>query len=130
MAKDVLPLGRCPNDPGHETYRARGYTASGALQVFDWCAECGRYIHHGKILWIPHDQAGDTENFPIHHDYRPQNPPCAVCGGSGTELHHWAPRNVFGEDAEHWPMTYLCRTHHAEWHNLMDGYKRYGRNRD
>lgn len=130
MNKGVLPIGTCPRDEGHKTYRAKQYTASGALQVFDWCTVCERIIHHAEKLWIPHTQAGDIENLPILNDYRPQNPPCVVCGGSGTEEHHWAPRNIFGEDANMWPMSYLCRMHHTEWHDRMDGYKRYGRSRD
>ena len=45
--------------------------------------------------------------------------PCSVqgCPGSGEELHHWAPKCLFGPDAaELWPKGYLCRIHHQEWH--------------
>lgn len=51
-------------------------------------------------------------------------PPCVVagCGATPTELHHFAPRNTFGADAELWPVSPLCRPHHVEWHRRMDGY--------
>lgn len=45
--------------------------------------------------------------------------PCERCGGTaGTELHHWAPRHLF-EDADDWPMSYLCPPCHREWHKIV-----------
>lgn len=45
--------------------------------------------------------------------------PCARCGGTaGTQLHHWAPRAIF-EDADLWPMAYLCPPCHRTWHQAM-----------
>lgn len=44
---------------------------------------------------------------------------CAVCGARGAELHHWAPRGLFGEDADKWPTDFLCRPCHMKWHALM-----------
>lgn len=49
---------------------------------------------------------------------RHASPPCERCGASGTELHHWAPRAVFN-DADEWPTSWLCTTHHAQWHAAM-----------
>jgi hypothetical protein len=47
-------------------------------------------------------------------------PECAVCGELAAELHHWAPRSMFGKDeAELWPRSWLCTTHHQQWHNVM-----------
>lgn len=51
-------------------------------------------------------------------DYSLNNPPCKRCGAIGTELHHWAPKELF-EDAEEWPTAYLCPKHHQEWHNKV-----------
>lgn len=53
--------------------------------------------------------------------------PCAYrdCPQPGIDMHHWAPRNVFGcWDCDNWPVSYLCKNHHKEWHNRMDGYRR------
>jgi hypothetical protein len=44
---------------------------------------------------------------------------CAVkgCSQPGEDLHHWAPKCLFGSDlADLWPKSYLCPSHHSEWH--------------
>jgi hypothetical protein len=53
--------------------------------------------------------------------------PCSYrdCVEPGIDMHHWAPRNVFGcWDCDNWPVSYLCKSHHSEWHSRMDGYRR------
>ena len=45
------------------------------------------------------------------------------CGSRHTELHHTSPRSVFGEQAEDWPLIYLCKKHHVEFHTKMTGYQ-------
>ena len=47
--------------------------------------------------------------------------PCARCSSTtGTELHHWAPRAVFGfNEADRWPQSYLCVSCHNIWHQEM-----------
>lgn len=49
------------------------------------------------------------------------NPECSVfgCHIRATEHHHWAPYHLFGNDANYWPMSYLCKEHHAEWHKKV-----------
>jgi hypothetical protein len=44
---------------------------------------------------------------------------CAVCGNRATEMHHWAPRGIFGDDCENWPKDYLCKDHHEHWHRAV-----------
>lgn len=45
---------------------------------------------------------------------------CARCGNRTTELHHWAPKAIFGKDeCERWPMDYLCVDCHAQWHRQV-----------
>ena len=42
---------------------------------------------------------------------------CVVCGERKAELHHWAPKFLFGgEQAELWPKDFLCKKCHDEWH--------------
>ena len=43
---------------------------------------------------------------------------CEVCDANEGELHHWAPQYLF-EDAEQWPKSYLCRSCHKRWHDLV-----------
>lgn len=46
-----------------------------------------------------------------------------TCDQFAEEWHHFAPRNTFGWDADDWPVEPLCRAHHREWHDRMDGYQ-------
>lgn len=51
-----------------------------------------------------------------------QNPPCAVCGAQPTTNHHWLPRHIAqaaGLACDDWPQSFLCHTHHMEWHGLV-----------
>lgn len=89
------------------------------------CPECGheagpipysvvdRLVLEGrKVTWW---------RGPLH-----EPPDCSVdrCAEPGTEDHHFAPKNVFGADADRWPIAPLCHEHHREWHERMDGYRR------
>jgi hypothetical protein len=45
---------------------------------------------------------------------------CARCGRlEGTQSHHWAPRAIFGTDADNWPLANLCIECHHIWHQMM-----------
>lgn len=44
---------------------------------------------------------------------------CYVCGHSNVELHHFAPYHLFGRDADKWPVAYLCKEHHKQWHDIV-----------
>ena len=44
---------------------------------------------------------------------------CAVCGSYQVELHHFAPKYLFGDDSDNWPTAYLCREHHKQWHDIV-----------
>lgn len=44
---------------------------------------------------------------------------CHVCGDKDVELHHIAPRHLFGSECELWPTVYLCKKHHKQWHDLV-----------
>ena len=54
----------------------------------------------------------------VHHR---DDDTCSVdgCGGRSIEVHHWAPRSVFGAACEHWPTDPLCLAHHREWHGRL-----------
>jgi hypothetical protein len=45
---------------------------------------------------------------------------CAVCKVVAPfERHHLAPRAVFGDAADRWPVVDVCHDCHREWHRLM-----------
>ena len=44
---------------------------------------------------------------------------CEVCGKGEAERHHWAPHFLFGDDAENWPTSLLCRDCHRTWHKAV-----------
>lgn len=44
---------------------------------------------------------------------------CEVCGKGEAERHHWAPRHLFGDKADRWPTSMLCRSCHQRWHNIV-----------
>lgn len=75
----------------------------------------GQYI---KFLSQKHLPSEVLESITVGDDYSLNNPPCKRCGERGTQLHHWAPKELF-EDAEDWPQDYLCKKHHQEWHDTI-----------
>lgn len=98
----------------------RNITGSGSSQVYWQCKTCrrnayggGQYIDHKPIIAF----GKPIENIPVIEDYRVEK--CAVCGALGAEYHHWAPRHLFGDDADKWPGAYLCKQHHDLWHRLV-----------
>lgn len=103
-----------------EVELVRTIASNGVSMVF-W--EC--QVHHGNIKagkWIPHKELAkcgiDIEILTIVENYD-NDFTCVVCGEKGCELHHFAPRYLFGDAAEDWPKEYLCRKHHAQWHDLV-----------
>jgi hypothetical protein len=96
---------------------------NGQRQVKLRCRNCGNLV--GPIpksalaewmadLGVPIIRQGSDYTYP----------PCNYrgCQVPGEEMHHFAPRNTFGEDADNWPVMALCKAHHHEWHQRMDGY--------
>ena len=51
---------------------------------------------------------------------------CERCGTTAElHLHHWAPSAAF-EDADEWPVSWLCRPCHVRWHRIMAVRKAHG----
>jgi len=60
-----------------------------------WCkSQIGQWVSKKLLNGI------DLDTLPILADYQLNNEPCAVCGALGTELHHWAPKELFPDDYE------------------------------
>jgi hypothetical protein len=103
-----------------EATLVRNITGSGTSQVYWKCNAChknavgtARFIQHALITGY----GIKIDDIPTEKDYRVEK--CAVCGELGAEYHHWAPRHLFGDNADKWPTAYLCKAHHDEWHNIL-----------
>lgn len=92
---------------------------------FLWvCKDCNRKNPSGqppyyisKELVSSHVPELDIDLLPvIMPDFSVR---CQVCGNRDAELHHWAPRHLFGDECENWPKDYLCRDCHARWHTYV-----------
>lgn len=93
--------------------------ANRAVHVYRGCADCKTRLEPG---WVSHRELRglDIDSLPVGRDDTMFNPPCQVCGDFGAEVHHWAPREVFGPvEPDHWPTSYLCRACHEEWHKRI-----------
>lgn len=90
--------------------------ANGSLQVTWQCLTCSY-----RSSALPHELLAelgvDIRALPIREDYAGLYARCVVrgCEAEDVELHHFAPRAIFGADAESWPQGYLCVRHHREW---------------
>lgn len=107
--------------------------SNGAIAVFQVCLQTAkphRLTKDGRN--VSHGQAGRwglrVEDIP-ELEYRPEIL-CEVagCQNPGAELHHWAPKELFGvREANDWPTSLLCKPHHDRWYQAVKDF--YGVNR-
>lgn len=108
FCRDMIWCGHQHTIHGHMIKR------DGVKQGKRWCVQCGatfdtrREDGRGPVLFYDLRQDGAVE-------------PCARCeSAAGTQLHHWAPRAIFGaREADRWPTSNLCPACHSLWHRLM-----------
>lgn len=98
----------------------RGYAikANGVAFAKSRCARCG--VTGGSL-----PRGSDILDYCLQ-DNRNRNDACARCGSrDGVELHHWAPKSQFGgwQEADKWPVSWLCPPCHRTWHQTMSGYQ-------
>ena len=72
------------------------------------------------LRWMGEHGHSCLDEIPIEKDFI--GGICEHCGAPGVELHHWAPRMVFGAEADDWPTGDLCPPCHAEWHERMNAW--------
>jgi hypothetical protein len=110
----VFPTGADPDGFGVRL------VADGSTQVVWTCTGCGH-----RSTPITHYMAQgwgiDIAALPVVADYAGVYGRCSVhdCTENGAQLHHFAPTGIFGAEADYWPVGYLCRRHHAEWHQRV-----------
>ncbi len=99
--------------------------ANGTYQVWVECQACGKNARGSGVL-LKHDKVilEDCRTLPSE-----EMPVCERCHREGAELHHWAPRSIFGGEYVRvnghpciWPRDYLCIQCHQEWHSKMLAY--------
>lgn len=100
---------------------------SGA-EVFSWvCSTCEAFAPFGGDIFIDSDKVFEKltktqiQELPVM--MIPSYGRCARCGNRGTEEHHWAPKEIFGDKADSWPTDRLCLPCHIEWHEKMNIHK-------
>ena len=92
---------------------------------FCWvCAACGGYdpfrdsgVFIPKAKVIAFLSEAQIESLPIIMPNSSTR--CVVCGSRQTELHHWSPRGISGDECERWPKDYLCVPCHQLWHRKV-----------
>jgi hypothetical protein len=102
-----LPCWACGARQGERV----AYIFRSGRRVARWeCRGCGRL----QRFDLP--RAGDEHTLRVARDNRGDER-CEHCGCStGVEVHHWAPRYVFGTGCRGWPTALLCRRCHRDWH--------------
>lgn len=116
-----------------ETNQVIGKTLTASrAEVFSWfCTTCrkiqqakrgGYYIPKDEIRAHVESKGAALADIPVL-DVK-DAPRCERCGQRGAELHHWAPREIFGDsEAELWPKDFLCVTCHLDWHGKMNQHR-------
>ena len=102
----------------------------GVLMSYVFCGRCGEKTPKGSL---PHSILNPAR-LPVF-----QSNACNACGGPGCRLcsivcsvnncgaydthgHHSLPHHIAdpaGLNANDWPVIFLCRAHHTEWHRLV-----------
>lgn len=102
--------------PHFNKYTGRLIQRDGGIQIKDYCPDCNQVLSGAKkatkLLRL---------TLPIFRDNRVDpDTPCDRCGViEFLQCHHWAPRALFGEDAETWPTSDLCQDCHCLWHRTV-----------
>lgn len=98
----------------------RDRTANG-VKVRSWCMRCQRSPTPRRPFVPVRSLAPEVvESLPEWPNEGGNDGPCAACGTVGPrEVHHWAPRHLFGDAADRWPTANLCGDCHRQWHDLV-----------
>lgn len=94
---------------------------NGAYQIRPWCSECGRWATSSLPVQQLRSMGLTPEDCRLVADNRGNLGRCSRfgCEKEGVEDHHFAPRALFGMEADEWPRALLCVDHHNEWHRRM-----------
>jgi len=135
MSKPGFATGVCRNCKNEITAALHLCIDQNGSQKFTWiCPQCsvkGCFFTgkpDGPQFFISHDvirtklTQEQIDCLPVIM-FDPQNR-CARCGDRDCELHHWAPKEIFGpKEAEDWPKDYLCPGCHTQYHATLKAWK-------
>lgn len=95
---------------------------SGAIAIAAYCTNCDRRATEDAWISKRRFTPAEIDAMPIAANYTGSEK-CQYegCNMTAIEWNHYAPRSLFGEDADHWPIGPLCRMHHRTWHAGLDG---------
>jgi hypothetical protein len=91
--------------------------ANGSFQFRARCYECRRWASSSIAHAYVYSLGLRFTDIEVIRDARGYLAICSVrgCGSDDVELNHFAPRAIFGTQADEWPTAFLCRKHHQEW---------------
>lgn len=105
----------CPKCGFHDWRVGTAITASGSTVHPYYCSGCGTRTQLYERKETARRMGCSVKiSIPIREIRK-----CEVCGAEGAEVHHWAPRSIFGDEAERWPTSLLCVPCHSKWHSLL-----------
>ena len=93
-----------------------GKMANGATVYKTRCRTCA-WIKPG--LFVKKTVADSLPSIRDVGWFAPPSAACSSCYTSGSERHHVAPRHLFGDESDLWPVIELCRKCHQQWHDIM-----------
>ena len=89
------------------------YASKAAARAYSMTTR--RALKRGYTVTERRMAAGEIDAARFDH-----NQPCEVCGSTGdTQVHHWAPFHLFGEESIDWPTGHLCQACHTRWHQVV-----------
>ena len=118
----MIEPGLWDSEPATRFFRVR--MRSGEVHIGCEPARVGRAwvpkMDPELLRWMGEEGHTCTEEIPMTRDL--VGGVCDRCGDVGVEVHHWAPKAAFGEDADEWPTGDLCTGCHDEWHDRMNAW--------
>lgn len=97
--------------------------SNGVSLAYWWCSaghrldKSGTNLSHREIRSL----GLSIESLPVISNNADVLCEVVDCQNLGVEGHHWAPRAIF-QEPEAWPYGSLCRTHHMQWHEVIERY--------
>lgn len=123
-----IEIPRCKKCDSRNVRLRRHIISNGGSQVGWYCLDGDHWaLYPGDGQWIAHKMVkkwlagyGKTIGDIAVVKDSSEIITCAVEDCSKpAEVHHIAPRALFGTECEKWPTVYLCIEHHAKWHKIV-----------
>lgn len=107
--------------------------ANGGIKIMYVCTEVKTHNIGNKQFDMPNIAKSyftedEIAQMPLHYDRSGNSGTCCYkdCDESYVEHHHFAPRAMFGKDADNWPVMPLCKYHHKLWHDTVNSFIPHG----